>query len=191
MEVFLRALLPRLLPAGRTFEIHSFQGKPDLLGKIESRLRGYASWLPDDWRVIVVVDRDEDDCRRLKRRVELAARNGGLCTRGRSRGKEWQFACRIAIEELEAWYFGDWQAVCAAYPRTVETVPRRAAYRDPDAIKGGTWEAFERVMRLSGYFRGGLMKIEAARAIGAQVDPSRNTSPSFCAFARCVFETMA
>ena len=63
MEVFLRALLPRLLPHDRTFEVHPFQGKSDLLGKIEARLRAYASWLPDDWRIVVVVDRDGDDCR--------------------------------------------------------------------------------------------------------------------------------
>lgn len=42
MEAFLRGLLPRLLPAGRTFGIHPFQGKSDLLGKLEARLRGYA-----------------------------------------------------------------------------------------------------------------------------------------------------
>ena len=34
MEAFLRALLPRLLPASRTFEVHPFQGKADLLGKL-------------------------------------------------------------------------------------------------------------------------------------------------------------
>lgn len=32
MEAFLRALLPRLLPQGRTFEVHAFQGKGDLMG---------------------------------------------------------------------------------------------------------------------------------------------------------------
>jgi len=34
MEAFLRALLPRVLPAGRTFEVHAFQGKDDLLAKL-------------------------------------------------------------------------------------------------------------------------------------------------------------
>ncbi len=48
MEAFLRALLPRLLPEGRTFEVHAFRGKADLLGKLEQRLRAYARWLPDD-----------------------------------------------------------------------------------------------------------------------------------------------
>ena len=57
MEAFLRAFLPRLLPLGSTFDVHPFQGKTDLLGKIEARLRGYASWLPDDWRIVVVLSR--------------------------------------------------------------------------------------------------------------------------------------
>jgi hypothetical protein len=54
-----------------------------------------------------------------------------------------------------------------------------ARYRDPDAIAGGTWEAFERVLRQSGYFRGGLRKVEAARTIAPHIDPARNTSRSF------------
>jgi hypothetical protein len=69
MEAFLRMLLPRLLPKDRPFQVHPFQGKPDLLAKLEARLRGYASWLPRDWRVLVVVDRDTDDCRDLKARM--------------------------------------------------------------------------------------------------------------------------
>ncbi len=39
MEAFLRELLPRILPADRTFDIRAFQGKPDLLGKLENRRR--------------------------------------------------------------------------------------------------------------------------------------------------------
>ena len=35
MEAFLRAFLPRLLPQDRTFEVHAFQGKNDLMGKLE------------------------------------------------------------------------------------------------------------------------------------------------------------
>jgi hypothetical protein len=40
MEAFLRALLSRLLPDGTSFQVHPFQGKGDLLSKLESRLRG-------------------------------------------------------------------------------------------------------------------------------------------------------
>lgn len=191
METFLRELLPRLLPQDRTFEVHPFQGKCDLLAKLEPRLRGYATWLPNDWRIVVVVDRDNDDCLDLKRRLEDAAGRAGLRKRTRSRGAPWQVVNRIAIEELEAWYFGDWAAVCSAYPRVSATVPRRRKFRDPDAIVGGTWESFEHVLQQHNYFKGGLLKIEAARAIGAQVDPTRSTSHSFRVFHHALVEACA
>ena len=97
----------------------------------------------------------------------------------RASGGRFAVVNRVAIEELEAWYFGDWEAVGAAYPRVDRNVPSLAKYREPDAIKGGTWEAFERVLQSAGYFKTGLRKIEAARAVGAHLEPSRNTSPSF------------
>jgi hypothetical protein len=182
MEAFLRALLPRLLPGDKTFQVHAFQGKRDLLGKLEARLRGYAAWLPPDWRILVVVDRDDDDCLELKGRLEAAAHRAGLQSKRGAGNLPWQVVNRIAIEELEAWYFGDWQAVCAAYPRLSRNIANQQRYRDPDAIAGGTWEAFERVMQRHGYFKGGLRKIEAARALGATVDARRNRSASFGGF---------
>ena len=191
MEAFLRALLPRLLPQDRSFEVHAFQGKADLLGKLESRLRGYAAWLPQDWRIAVVVDRDDDDCRKLKARLEVMARRARLRTRSRVRGPRWQLVNRIAIEELEAWYFGDWRAVCLAYPRLPPTLRSKQGFRDPDAIGGGTWEAFERVLQKHGYFNGGLPKIEVARTLGAVLDPTRCESKSFARFRDGILEAIA
>ena len=191
MEAFLNQLLPRLLPEDRTFCVHAFQGKSDLLDKLEDRLRAYASWLPDDWRILVVVDRDAEDCKALKRRLEGAATAARLTTRTTSPGRDWQLASRIAIEELEAWFFGDWEAVRSVYPRAPANLPRKQAFRDPDAIAGGTWEALERVLVRSGYFGGGLRKIEAARAIGATLDPQRCASRSFAVFRDAVLEATA
>jgi hypothetical protein len=188
MEAFLRALLPRLMPQDRTFEVHPFQGKNDLLGKLDQRLRGYAAWLPADWRIVVVVDRDDDDCHALKSGLEAIALRAGLRTRTGAGIAPWQLVNRIAIEELEAWYFGDWAAVCSAFPRASANVQRRQGLRNPDAVAGGTWEAFERVMQAHGYFKGGLLKIEAARAIGSQVDPARSTSHSFRVFSDAIAE---
>lgn len=188
MEAFLSALLPRLLPQDRTFVVHPFQGKSDLLGKLETRLRGYAAWLPADWRIVVVVDRDDEDCRVLKRQLETIGRRARLLTRSRAGNAPWQLVNRIAIEELEAWYFGDWAAVRSAFPRASAKVPRRQGFRNPDAIAGGTWEAFERVMQAHGYFKGGLAKIEAARAIGAYVEPARSSSHSFRTFSDAIAE---
>lgn len=134
MEAFLRALLPRLLPQNKTFEVHAFQGKSDLLGKLADRLRGYAKWLPDDWRIVVVVDRDDDDCMQLKQRLEAIAGQAGLRTRARAGRAPWQLVNRIAIEELEAWYFGDWPAVKAVFPRVSANVPNQQSTVIPTAL---------------------------------------------------------
>lgn len=190
MEAFLRALLPRLLPHDRSFEVHPFQGKIDLLEKLQARLRGYAQWLPEDWRIVVVVDRDDDDCESLKERLEVMAANAGLATRSRAGSRRWQLVNRIAIEELEAWYFGDWPAVRSAYPRVSPSVPHQAGYRDSDAILGGTWEAFERVLQRHGYFKTGLPKVGMARTIGGLLDPGRCRSRSFASFRDAIAEAI-
>jgi hypothetical protein len=190
MEAFLRSFLPRVLPAPQSFEVHAFQGKSDLLNKLEARLKGYASWLPTHWRIVVVIDRDNDDCLVLKQQLESAAHQAGLRSRTATGHPSWQLVNRIAIEELEAWFFGDWQAVQQAYPRIPSTIPNRAAFRNPDAIRGGTWEAFERVMRQHGYFPGGLEKITAARAIGGLMDPLRSRSASFRTFHQALLEAV-
>lgn len=187
MEAFLRGLLPQLLPKNRTFEIHPFQGKEDLLNKLEDRLRAYATWLPADSRIVVVVDRDDDDCRKLKKKMEGIAARVGLRTRTSS-PSSWQVVNRIAIEELEAWYFGDWDAVVAAYPRLSRNLPRKQRYRDPDAITGGTCEAFQKLLQRHGYFRNGLPKIEVARTLAKYFDPKRCRSKSFKCLCNALLE---
>ena len=178
MEEALRALLPKMVGA-LSFDVYRHQGKEDLLARLPERFRGYAAWIPNTWRIVVVVDRDDDQCKALKLRLETIARDVGLETRSSCQGKAYTVINRLAIEELEAWYFGDWTAVRTAYPRVSESVPRQARYRASDEIKGGTWEALERILQSAGYFQGGLRKIEAAREIAAHMDPSKNKSPSF------------
>ena len=181
MEAFLAAALPRLLPEGYTFAIHVFRGKDNLLRNLNSRLRGYRHWLPSNYRLVVMVDRDEEDCQVLKRKLESAAAEAGLRTRSQAGDGSWQVVNRVVVEELEAWYFGDWEAVLCAYPKVSPRIPNQRRYRDPDAI-GGAWEAFERILQKRGYFKTGLRKIEAARAIAAHIDPGRNRSHSFSTF---------
>ena len=187
MEAFLRTLLPRLLPETCSHEIHAFQCKNDLKRKLAARLRAYARWLPADWRILVLVDRDRDDCRVLKNELEETARRSGLRTI--SREERWQLANRIVIEELEAWYFGNWHAVRSAYPRVSPNVPNRRGYRDPDGVVN-TWEAFERILQKHGYFSNGLRKTEAARAIAEHIDPAENRSGSFSVFHRTLMEVI-
>jgi hypothetical protein len=190
MEAALALLLPKML-GNTTFGIHTHQGKLDLLNKLPGKLRGYFSWIPATWRIVVVVDRDNDNCEGLKQQLEHAATEAGFPTRTTTKGKAgYVVVNRLAIEELEAWYFGDWRAVCAAYPKVPSTISAKAEYRAPDKIKGGTWEAFLRVLQHVGYFTTGLRKIEAARAVAEHMVPSRNTSPSFRAL-RDVLDEMS
>ncbi len=178
MEALLRDLLPKVV-GNLTFQVHQHQGKQHLLKRLPFRLRGYAGWLPPSWRIVVIVDRDEADCLRLKADLDRLAAGAGLSTRSSAAGGPYVVLNRLAIEELEAWYFGDWDAVRAAYPRVPGHIPQQAKYREPDAIAGGTWECFERILRRSGYFTTGLRKIEAARAISPHLDPEANRSRSF------------
>ena len=184
MEAFLQEVLDRTV-TGCTFNIHTFQGRPDLINKLQNRLYGY-KWITPGYRIVILVDRDSDDCHDLKHQLEDIADRARLISR--SEGCNWQIVNRIVIEELEAWYFGDWQAVCCAYPNVPGTVPNQARYRNPDAISGGTWETFERILQTHGYFQTGLRKVEAARAISAHIDPSRNRSRSFLTFYNAIIE---
>lgn len=192
MEAFLLEVLPRMLNGQATFAIHPHQGKSDLIAKLGARLRGYAKWLPPSFRVVVLVDRDDDNCVTLKRRMEQDAQRAGLLTRTASAGAPWQVVNRLAIEELEAWFFGEWSGVRKAYPKASKFIPGQAPYRQSDAITGGTWEALERVLRAAEYFSGGLMrKVEAATAVGRQFDPGLARSPSLIALWGAVSEAVA
>lgn len=187
-EAALARLLPKLLPPESTWRLHPFQGKPDLLAKLPSRLQGYARGrLLDDYRIVVLVDADQDDCRRLKSCLEAAAAAVGLRTRGAA-GPDGRFVVlnRIAVEELEAWFLGDVEALASAYPGVPRSLGQRQRFRDPDAVHD-TWEALERVLQDAGHFRSGLRKIEAAGHIAAHMEPSRNRSRSF----RCFVEGLA
>jgi len=182
-EVFLDAFLPRVLPANVTRRLHSFRGKHDLLRKLPERLKAYQRWIPPDWRLVILIDRDSADCVQLKQQMEISARNAGLKTKSaRSRCGQFRVVNRIAVEELEAWFLGDFVALRTVYPRVPESISKKPRFRDPDAIPGGTWEALERVLQAAGYFKGGLSKIEVARTIAPYIDPLRNRSKSFQCF---------
>jgi hypothetical protein len=181
-EVALDNLLPKIIPSDVEFEIHSFQGKKDLLKKLPQRLKGYRSWLPDDWRIVVLCDCDNDDCQDLKKSLEDFAIRSGFTTKSSTSSQQFTVLNRIAIEELEAWFLGDATAIYQAYPKVAQRFTKRKRYRDPDAVKGGTWEALEALLQEKGYYQGGLNKVEVARAISEYMKPENNQSLSFQCF---------
>jgi len=184
MEAALEQLMPKLLQDAE-FEIFRFQCKDDLLKNLPVRLRAYSSWLPPEWAILVLVDRDNEDCRELKQQLEAVAQQSGLSTKTQG-GDRFQVVNRVVIEELEAWFFGDWPAVKQAYPRVPDNIPQKSAFRDPDAIKGGTWEALERVLKKAGYFPAGLNKLQCAREVATHMTPDANRSASFQAFVQAI-----
>lgn len=176
-------LLPKVLPIGTEYEIRSFRGKQDLLSHLPNRLKGYRHWVPADWKIVVLLDRDNEDCKRLKAKLEKISLEAGFITKtARHDDQPFQILNRIMIEELEAWFFGDVDALRAAYPNVSGHLAQNARYRDPDQIAGGTWEALEKVLQRAGHYRGGLDKVKVAREISRHMHPEMNRSKSFQVF---------
>jgi hypothetical protein len=177
----LEILLPRMVPE-TVFEIREFAGKAALLKALPARLAGYAARMKwEQLKVAVLVDRDSDDCLVLKQQLQDFAANAGLTTRAMS-SDSFQVLNRIVVEELEAWLLGDAEALNRAYPKVPINLANQARYRDPDAIRGGTWEALEAVLVKHGYHRSGLRKMQAATDIAQHMNVESNRSKSFQVF---------
>jgi hypothetical protein len=182
-EVVLQNMVPRILDAGVTYSIHPHQGKPDLLKKLPDRLRGYSRWIPDDWRIVVLLDADEVDCHNLKAKLEDIASDAGLTSKSAvAPGSRFQVLNRLAVKELEAWFFGDVAAIHTAFPRIPLTLGSKARYRNPDAIPGKTREVLQKMLQKHGYSVG-MSPIAVSRAISRYMDPRSNRSKSFQVFA--------
>ncbi|MBF2058221.1 MAG: DUF4276 family protein [Cyanobacterium sp. T60_A2020_053] len=183
LAVTLEYILPKILANFITFKIHDFRGKQELLRKLPDRLRGYKPWLPNDWKIVVLIDEDRQDCKILKQQLEDIAMEAGFFTKtNRKIDQDFQVLNRIVIEELESWFFGDINAICQAYPKISRYLNQKKSFREPDKMEGGTWEALERVLKQAGYHQGGLEKFKAAKAISPYLNPLVNKSNSFQVF---------
>ncbi|MDA3168938.1 DUF4276 family protein [Pseudomonas aeruginosa] len=190
-EKLLEAVLPKLLGEQgnpHTWRVHSYKGigripknlKPGtdankriLLDRLPSALRGYGK-TPGIDAVVVVVDSDQRNCAEFlaELKVLVAACNPAPNT-----------MFRLAIEEVEAWYLGDQQALQAAYPRVRVDVLGRYVQDSvcdtwellADAIHPGGSAAIKK----AGWPLPGQIKCEWAEKIGPLLEPNRNVSPSF------------
>ena len=183
MEAALRELLPGIIGRGRArWKVVNMQSKGSLLKRLPSRLAAYRRRIEagENLRLVILVDRDDDDCRRLKDRLEAMAREAGLATKRTPDGRgDFQVVTRIAIHELESWFMGDHEALQAAFT-SLRGYGVPASFRNPD--NGGTWERLHRFLKKHGIYRRHYPKIEAARRIAAHMDPDRNRSHSFQVF---------
>jgi hypothetical protein len=176
--------------ANRTWRVHSYKGvghipkdlrkgadpaKRVLLGQLPRLLQGYGH-TPSVDAVVVVVDTDKRDCRGFLAELEALAAS---CD-----PRPAVLLFRLAIEEIEAWYFGDRVALTTVYPKAKPEVLR--AYVQDSACD--TWERLadaiypggSAAIKKTGWPLPGQVKAEWARKIGPELDPERNLSPSFC-----------
>ncbi|MEB3232578.1 MAG: DUF4276 family protein [Leptolyngbyaceae bacterium] len=116
-EVALQNFLLQILPKTVEFEIRVFQGKAMLLKQLPLRLKGYRSWIPGNWRIVVLCDCDQDNCQKLKQQLENHAILAGFTTKSSCTNSGFTVVNRIAVEELDAWFLGDAIAISQAYPK--------------------------------------------------------------------------
>lgn len=187
----LAALLPKLIGAQgnpHTWRIHGYKGvgrlpkdlhksanatKRILLDQLPRLLRGYGQ-TPGIDAVVVVLDSDRRDCAEFLEELKALLASCGPAPKT---------LFRLAIEEMEAWYLGDRDALLAAYPRAKAKVLER--YRQ-DSICG-TWELLadaiypggRAAIEKAGWPLPGQIKTEWAEKIGPLLEPDRNQSPSF------------
>lgn len=180
MEIALDNLVPKILPDTR-FKVYTYNGKDGLFKKLPSRLLAYGKWLPNDYKLIVLIDRDSDDCHDLKICLEQISKKAGLKSITRF-PEQFQIVNRIVIEELEAWFFGDAEAIVKAYPNVPAKLGQSRLCLNPDSIRNGTWEQLARILKDSGDHPIRLGKLRASREISRHMDPDRNRSKSFQVF---------
>lgn len=85
------------------------------------------------------------------------------------------FSICIACKELEAWYWGDLDAVARAFPGfKPDKVRNRAHYRSADTIQNPANELARHIGQFS--------KSHASQEVPKYMDTAANTSLSFCYF---------
>lgn len=152
--------------------------KRALLNQLPRLLAGYGKTLGID-AVVVVLDSDRRDCKVFLEELQAVL---AQCHPAPTA------LFRLAIEEMEAWYLGDRQALLAAYPRAKKDVLDR--YRQDSACGGGTWELLadavqpggSAAIQKAGWPLPGQIKHEWAERVGPLMDIEQNKSPSFCKF---------
>ncbi|AAM72145.1 MAG TPA: DUF4276 domain-containing protein [Chlorobaculum sp.] len=187
MEEALRHLLPKIIGNRAGWKVINMGSKGRLMKELPNRLRGYKQRMDkgEKIKIIVLIDRDNDNCHDLKRQLEDMARKAGLQTKtaAGTGGAAFQVVNRIAIEELEAWFMGDTAALQCAFT-SLRGVRFPNSFNNPD--NDGTWERLHHFLKQNGIYRKSYPKIDAARTIAKHMDPGRNRSRSFQYFVQGV-----
>jgi hypothetical protein len=166
-QAMLEGFLPRAL-AGKWEVTHRatyvvFEGKRDLESKLGKKLN---KWLNPNSYFIIIRDTDSGDC------VKILDNLKSICQRS---GKI-NFLIRLAIKELESWYFGDLAGVEKGLGvANLVKYQVKKKYRDPDAISSPSNE-------LRKITNGEYQKVSGSRKIGQHLSINQNRSGSYNRF---------
>ena len=191
-KVLLEKLIPKILGeqgCPHTWNLHSYKGighisknlnhqadpaKRILLDRLPRILKGYGR-TPGYDAVVIILDSDRRNCQEFLQELKdlLQTLNPAPKT-----------TFRLAIEEMEAWYFGDRAALLKAYPRAKKGILEQY---EQDSICG-TWELLADAIHTGGsaalpnFALAGKAKSEWAEHIGEHMSLENNQSPSFMKF---------
>jgi hypothetical protein len=141
------------------FQCVPHEGKHDLEKSIPRKLR---AWQEPGVRFVIVYDNDGGNCMELKQRLTALCNESGRP----------DTLVRIACQELEAWYFGDPEAMSMAFgKKQLRNIGNKSRYRDPDSISYPSKE----ISKLIPEFQ----KISGARKMSVHLDRTANRSGSY------------
>ena len=187
----LSVIVPKIIGDDHTWRIHPYKGigripknlekqtdpsKRILLSQLPRLLKGYDK-TPGIDAVIVLVDTDDRNC------VEFL---GDLLNIAQNSAPDLKVLFRLAIEETEAWYFGDQAAILNSYPKARKDILNSYVQ---DSVCG-TWEKLadavsqggSSAIKKTGWPAPGQIKHEWSVKIGERMSLTENTSPSFNKF---------
>ncbi len=160
MEEMLRILEPNLIPEDWVALYIRFSGKQALEKNFASKMK---NWLDPDSVFLIVRDQDSGNCHDIKKHLlQMCEQTGRI-----------HYLVRIACRELESFYFGDLDAVAAAYgmPR-ISSMKHKQRFRDPDLMQNPKQE----LRKLTNNRYQPLM---GSREIASHMKVQRNRSKSF------------
>jgi hypothetical protein len=205
----LEILVPKIIGSAHTFRVFSYKGighipgnmkeakgarkrillnnLPRLLKGYGKTFHGYSKDMKNNYQGVVIVVCDLDDKCLKTFRQELFKILDACNPKPETR------FC-IAIEEGEAWFLGDLNAIRMAYPKAKDSILE--SYIN-DSICG-TWEKLADAVysggssKLSGlgWQAVGKEKSKWAEEIAPAMDVKNNNSPSFCYFRRKLLELL-
>lgn len=190
----LELLKDQILGPGHTANIHAYRGGgrdiPNAKSKIDPRKRVFFDRLPALIKgygrtfqgrgtgyaaaLVIVCDLDDRDKRAFLKELTAALDSADPKPR----------ACIcLAVEEHEAWYLGDIDAICQAYPKAKRKILN--SYVNDEIC--GTWELLadalyegkSTALKRAGWWYVGREKYRWAERISPLMDVQRNLSPSF------------